>query len=89
MYLLGNGAFVVEGDLVGMDGEMSVDTLLGDIDLAVGVPLVEVEVFDLEDGLGEDCPLKVLSLVAPVVDGVGYGAGECGFVGAEVAPETR
>lgn len=71
MYLLGDGAFVVEGDLLGVDGEVPVDALLGDVDLAVGVPLVEVEVFDLEDGFGEDGPLEVLGLVAPVVYGVG------------------
>lgn len=45
---------------------MLVQTLLGDVELAVGEPSVEMQVIDAESGLGRDVPANVLGFVLPV-----------------------
>lgn len=69
----GPGAFLVEhvgdpnqGLFVGVDGEVAVEHVVGDVGDSVGEPPREGRVMGVEDGLGEGEPLHFPRLLLPV-----------------------
>jgi hypothetical protein len=68
--------------------EVDVEALFGDVDLAIGKPLIEVEVIDAEGGLGEGVPVHSLCLLPPVGHGVLDGVAEGSLVGDAKFGET-
>ena len=45
-YFLCNGTLVVESDLTTSIDKVKINALLGDVDLSIGEPLVEMEIID-------------------------------------------
>lgn len=69
--------------------EVDVEALLGDVDLAVGEPSMEVEIVDTQDGLGEGVPGHTLGLASPIADRIVKGVLECRLVRGETASKSR
>ena len=69
--------------------EMDVETLLGDIDLAIGEPTVEVKIVRAQNGLGKGVPGHALGLASPIADRVLEGVLEGRLVGGEATSESR
>ena len=65
-YALGDWTFDVVCDLVGPVFKVNIQALLGNIELSVWEPAIEVEVFNSEGGLGKLVPLHPFSSLPPV-----------------------
>lgn len=85
MYLLGDGAFIKVGNLVGPIKQMAIDTLFGDVEFAIREPLEEMKIIDSEYGFREGMPIDLFGLLLPVVYRVFDGEGMGDFVGKVIS----
>ena len=67
---------------------MDVETLLSDVEDAVGEPPVEVQVIDAKGGRRWSVPLDSLRFFLPVANWVLDGGLEGGLVGSEVSSQS-
>ena len=62
---VGQGTFIVIGNLIGSFGKMAIETALRDIEFTIRVPVEKVLVFCLENSIGRFRPLDLAGGMFP------------------------